>query len=138
MRTPAVFCAPSTTLRETAQLMDRRHVGSVIVIDGVGEVAGIVTDRDIVLRGVARGRSADAPVDTVMTRNVTAADIHADVVEAAATMMKRGVRRLPVTDGIGHAHGLIALDDLVRHVGQEADVVRELLARQLATPSFED
>jgi signal-transduction protein with cAMP-binding, CBS, and nucleotidyltransferase domain len=138
MHTPAVICAPSTTLRETAQLMEHRHVGSVIVIDEVGEVAGIVTDRDIVLRGVALGRSADAPVDTVMTRNVATVDVHADVAEAAATMMKRGVRRLPVTDETGHAHGLVALDDLLRRVGHDAEMVSELLARQSATTSVED
>ena len=57
MHTPAVICAPGTALRETAQLMERRHVGSVIVIDEVGEVAAIVTDRGIVLPGVALGRS---------------------------------------------------------------------------------
>jgi signal-transduction protein with cAMP-binding, CBS, and nucleotidyltransferase domain len=138
MHTPAVICAPRTTLRETAQLMERRHVGSVIVIDEVGEVAGIVTDRDIVLRGVAQGRSAAAPVDTVMTRNVATVDVHADVAEAAATMMKRGVRRLPVTDETGHAHGLVALDDLLRRVGHDAEMVSELLARQSATTSVED
>jgi signal-transduction protein with cAMP-binding, CBS, and nucleotidyltransferase domain len=133
MHTPAVTCVPSTTLREVAQLMERRRVGSVIVIDNVGEVAGIVTDRDIVLRGVSRGCSADVPVDSVMTRDVASVDVHADIADAASKMMKRRVRRLPVTDEMGHAHGLVALDDLVRHVGRETEMVSELLAAQSAS-----
>jgi len=63
MHTPAVTCAPTMTLREVGQLMARRHVGSVVVIDRVGEEAGIVTDRDIVLRGLATGRSGVIAVD---------------------------------------------------------------------------
>ena len=62
-----------------------------------------------------------------MTRNVATVDVHADVAEAAATMMKPGVRGLPVTDEWGHVHGLVALDDLVRHVGHEAEMVRRVL-----------
>ena len=137
MHTPAVTCAPTSTLREVGQLMERRRVGSVIVIDQVGEVAGIVTDRDIVLRGVAKGRSGDIAVDTVMTRNVATVDARADVADAAATMMKRRVRRLPVVDEDGHAHGLVALDDLVRNLGHQADEMTDLLLSQSSTPSPE-
>ena len=130
MHTPAVTCAPTTTLREVGQLMARRHVGSVVVIDQVGEAAGIVTDRDIVLRGVAEGRSADVMVETVMTRNLATVDVRADVADVAATMMKRRVRRLPVVDERGHVHGVVTLDDIVRDMGRQADEVNEVLLSQ--------
>ena len=133
MHTPAVTCAPTSTLCEVGQLMERRQVGSVIVIDRVGEVAGIVTDRDIVLRGVAMGRSGDIAVDAVMTRNVATVDAGADIADAAATMMKRRVRRLPVVDDDGRVHGLIALDDLVRNLGHQTDDVSDLLRSQSST-----
>jgi signal-transduction protein with cAMP-binding, CBS, and nucleotidyltransferase domain len=133
MHTPPVICAPSTPLREVALLMERHHVGSVIVVDEVREVAGIVTDRDIVLRGVGRGRSADVAVDTVMTRHVATVDVHADVLDAATIMTNRCVRRLPVTDELGHPHGLVALDDLVREFGSRVDLVSDLLRSQSAT-----
>jgi signal-transduction protein with cAMP-binding, CBS, and nucleotidyltransferase domain len=135
MHTPPVVCTPSTTIREVALLMGRHHVGSVIVVDEVGEVAGIVTDRDIVLRGAGRGRSADVAVDIVMTRHVATVDVHADLVDAATTMSKRCVRRLPVTDEFGHPHGLVALDDLVRELGSRVDLVSDLLRWQSATAS---
>ena len=108
MHTPAVTCTPRDTVSAVAQLMATRNVGSIVVIDNVGEVAGIVTDRDITIRGVAEGRSGDIPVEALMTRNVALVDPRADIADAAATMMKRRVRRLPVVDDRGHVHGLVA------------------------------
>ena len=138
MHTPAVICAPGTTLRETAQLMERRRVGSVIVIDEVVEVAGIVTDRDIVLRGVALGRSAGAPVDTVMTRNVATVDVHADVAEGrgdddeAGSASASGHRR----DGSCPRPGGARRPRPPRR--QRGGHGGELVARQSATSSFEE
>jgi signal-transduction protein with cAMP-binding, CBS, and nucleotidyltransferase domain len=137
MHTPAVTCTPTTTVRAVAQLMQSRRVGSVVVIDNVGEIVGIVTDRDVALRCVGEGRSGDVPTDAVMTRDVATIPAQADIADAAATMMKRRVRRLPVTDELGHVHGVVALDDVVRHVGDEADMVNELLLAQKSNPSSE-
>ena len=137
MHTPAVTCAPTSTLCEVGQLMGRRQVSSVIVLDRVGEVAGIVTDRDIVLRGVAMGRSGDIAVDAVMTRNVDTVGTGADVADAAATMMKCRVRRLPVVDDDGRVHGLVALDDLVRNLGHQANDMSDLLRSQSSSLSPE-
>ena len=130
MHTPAVTTTPTATVSDVARLMAARNVGSVVVIDEVGEVAGIVTDRDITVRGVAHGRSGDIQVDTLMTRSVASVEPSADVSIAAATMMKRGVRRLPVVDERGHAHGVLTLDDIVRHVARQADEISDLLLAQ--------
>ena len=130
MRTPAVTCTSRSTVREVAQLMARRRVGSVVVVDDVGEVAGLVTDRDVVLRGVAEGRSGDIPVTALMTKNVVTVDPRADIADAAATMVKRGVRRLPVVDERGQIHGLVALDDLVRNLGRQTDELSDLVRSQ--------
>ena len=99
MHTPAVTCTPRATVGDAARLMAARNVGCVIVIDAVGEVAGIVTDRDITVRGVAEGRSGDIPVEAVMTRAVAMVDPTADAADAAATMMKR---RVPSPPGRRH------------------------------------
>ena len=137
MHTPAVTCTPTATVGDGARLMASRNVGCVIVIDAVGEVAGIVTDRDIAVRGVAEGRSGDIPVEAVMTRNVATVDPAADGAEAAATMMKRRVRRLPVVDIHGHVHGLVALDDLIRNVARQADETSDVVFSQLLDSSLE-
>jgi CBS domain-containing protein len=116
--------------------MADRSVGSVVVIDRVDEIAGIVTDRDITIRGVAEGRSGDIPVELLMTRNVASIHSSADITDAAATMMKRRIRRLPVVDDRGHAHGVIALDDIVRNVARQADEVGDLLLAQTSQLPF--
>lgn len=130
MHTPAVTCRPEDTVGEAARMMSDRRVGSVVVIDRVGEVAGIVTDRDIALRCVAEGRSADIAVEEVMSRDVATVDPHADVAAAAKTMLARGVRRLPVVDEFGTTHGMVAFDDLVRLAGRQADELGDLLRDQ--------
>jgi CBS domain-containing protein len=136
MHTPAVTCTPTTTVRAVARLMADRSVGSVVVIDRVDEIAGIVTDRDITIRGVAEGRSGDIPVELLMRRNVASIHSSADITDAAATMMKRRIRRLPVVDDRGHAHGVIALDDIVRNVARQADEVGDLLLAQTSQLPF--
>jgi CBS domain-containing protein len=136
MHTPAVTCTPDETVGAVARLMAARNVGSVVVIDAVGEVAGIVTDRDITIRGVAQGRSGDLPVEIVMTRSVATVDPGADIADAAATMMKRRVRRLPVVDQRGKAHGVVTLDDVMRNVARQADEVGDLLLAQGAPFPF--
>ena len=135
MHTPAVTCRPNATIAEVARLMRDRNVGSVIVVDAVGYLAGIVTDRDVAVRGVGEGRSGDLAVEYVMSRNVATVPLHADVADAAGIMAKRRVRRVPVVDEEDTPHGLIALDDLVRDLGREADAVADTVMVQVTNLS---
>jgi len=130
MHTPAVTCRPGATIAEVARLMRDRNVGSVIVVDGIGYLAGIVTDRDVAVRGVGEGRSGDLAVEHIMSRNVATVLLHADVADAPGIMAKRSVRRLPVVDDDDTPHGLVALDDLVRHLGREGDAVADTVMLQ--------
>ena len=131
MHTPPVTCRPNATIAEVARLMRDRNVGSVIIVDAVGYLAGIVTDRDVAVRGVGEGRSGDLAVEYVMSRNVATVPLHADVADAAGVMAKRRVRRVPVVDEEDTPHGLVALDDLVRHLGREADAVADTVMVQV-------
>ncbi len=130
MRTPAVVCRPTTSLKEAAKMMEARNVGSVLVVDNVGYLTGIVTDRDLALKGAGRGRSPDVTVDTVMTRDVASVTPASDISEASAIMQKRGVRRVPVVDDMGVIHGMVAFDDLFRNLGHEADDLVEAVLSQ--------
>jgi CBS domain-containing protein len=112
--------------------MSDRNVGSVVVVDDIGYLAGIVTDRDVAVRGVGQGRSGDVAVDRIMSRSVATIPLHADVSDAAAITAKRCVRRLPVVDEDDTPHGMVALDDLVRHLGREADAVADTVILQAA------
>jgi CBS domain-containing protein len=69
--------------------MDRHNVGSVVVTHG-DALTGIVTDRDIVLRAVARGFAADVPVSAVMTNDIARVFVRADITDAAAPMRPAG------------------------------------------------
>jgi CBS domain-containing protein len=135
MHTPVVTCRPDATIAEVARLMRDRNVGSVVVVDQVSYLAGIVTDRDVAVRAVGEGRSGDLEVEQIMSRNVATVLLHADVSDAAGIMVKRSVRRLPVVDEDDRAHGVVALDDLVRHLGREADAVADTVMLQAANLS---
>jgi signal-transduction protein with cAMP-binding, CBS, and nucleotidyltransferase domain len=130
MHTPPVTCPSSMAVGDVARLMRDRNVGSVLVIDQVGYLAGIVTDRDLALRALGEGRSADVAVEHVMSRDVATISIHADVSDAASIMAKRTVRRLPVVDEQDQPHGMVTLDDLVRHHGTEGDALADTVILQ--------
>jgi CBS domain-containing protein len=130
MHSPAVMCRSSDTLAEVALLMRDRSVGSVVVIDNIGYLAGIVTDRDLAVRGLGDGHSPDSTVDAVMTRDVATVSLHADVSDAAAMMAERMVRRLPVVDERHHIYGVVTLDDLLRNLGSDADRLADTVVMQ--------
>jgi signal-transduction protein with cAMP-binding, CBS, and nucleotidyltransferase domain len=124
------MCRSSATLADVARLMRDRNVGSVVVLDAIGYLAGIVTDRDLAVRGLAKGSSPDSEVDQVMTRDVATVTLHTDVSDAGALMARRMVRRLPVVDEQLHVCGIVALDDLLRHLGTDADRLSDTVLMQ--------
>lgn len=130
MHTPAVTCGPTTKLGEVARLMRDRNVGSVLVVDQIGYLAGIVTDRDVAVRGMGEGRSADVEVEHVMTRDVATTTLQADVSDAVAIMAKHVVRRLPVVDQDDRPHGVVTFDDVIRHLGTETDALADMVILQ--------
>ena len=97
-------------LSEAARVMREADVGSVVVVDG-GEVAGIVTDRDIVVRAVADGREPSTPVREACSPNVVTLSPDQDLDEAARLMREQDVRRLPVVQD-GRPAGILSLGDL--------------------------
>lgn len=112
---PAISCQPTTAIVQVARLMAEHEVGSVIVVDGDGRLAGIVTDRDIALRGFARGLDPGAAVSIVMSHDVVGVPEHAGWEAAANQLATWAHRRLPVVDDDGVVRGVITLDDLLLH-----------------------
>jgi predicted transcriptional regulator len=102
---------PGTTLADAAGLMDRAGAGALLVLDG-GRLVGIVTDRDIALRAVARRVPCDGRVDAVMTTGVTTLPATATRDEVVRAFQENSVRRLPLVDG-DQVVGLVTLDDLL-------------------------
>lgn len=111
--------APTDTLQLAAQAMDELDIGAVPVCDG-DALVGIVTDRDIVVRGVAQGCAADrTPVKDAMSTHVECCYDDQSVDEIAARMRERRVRRVAVLDRERRLVGMVALADLAGK-GEEA------------------
>jgi CBS domain-containing protein len=120
-RDPAVIPATST-LREAAELMTSRGVGVLPVVDHVlhRQLLGMLSDRDLVVRGVALGHGEMAKVYEHMSRAPFASVTpFATMSMIAEQITMHRVRRLPVLDGEGCVVGIIGLADLVRRGGAE-------------------
>lgn len=110
MTTDVQTVHPNDTITKAASLMEQLNVGSVPVTDN-NRIVGIVTDRDIVLRGVAKGEDANLKVSEVMTSEVKYATPNMDVHTVADIMAENQVRRLPVVDN-DKLVGIVAIGDL--------------------------
>jgi CBS domain-containing protein len=103
----------SATLREAAKLMDSDDVGAVLVVEN-GEVQGIVTDRDIVVRGIAKDKDPDdTSVREVATTELETVSPDDSVDEVIERFKQRDIRRVPVVED-GKPVGIVSLGDLAR------------------------
>lgn len=105
-----VSISKDATIQEAAALMADEDIGSLPVIDG-NKLVGIVTDRDIVIRSIARGEGANGKVSDAMTRNIVTCAPDTELRSAAATMAERQIRRLYVVED-GDLSGVVSLGDL--------------------------
>ena len=118
---------PETALIEAAQKMKSLDIGMLPVCDG-DRLVGVITDRDITVRGVAQGYDPKtARVQEVMTPEVIYCFDDEDVKEAAEKMEEKQVRRLPVLNRQKRLVGIVSLGDLAVRTGKEtlAGVVLE-------------
>ena len=110
---------PETDLIEAAQKMKSRDIGMLPVCDG-DRLVGVITDRDITVRGVAQGCDPKtARVQEVMTPEVIYCFDDEDVKEAAKKMEEKQVRRLPVLNREKRLVGIVSLGDLAVRTGKE-------------------
>lgn len=108
--------APDTTLTRAAEKMRQLNVGALPVSEG-DRLLGLVTDRDMVVRGIAMGHDPHTSrVSSVMTEDVETLPPTASLEEAARVMEERQLRRLLVVDAGGRLVGLVSLGDLSREV----------------------
>ena len=104
--------SPAESLRNAAAVMWKRQTGSLLIMEG-DEVAGIVTERDL-MKAVARGDDLDAtPVSAVMKRQVLTVAPDTSVAEAARHMSTRWIRHLPVLAD-GKLVGMVSQRDLCK------------------------
>ena len=112
MTSPVIRIHPDETVAVAARTLERYNIGILPVCGGDGKLCGLVTDRDLVTRCLAAGRSpANTTVRDVMTAKVISAQPDLDGAAAASLMGKEQIRRLPVVEN-GRLCGMVSLGDL--------------------------
>jgi len=123
MRAKVITVEPNTTVREAAQLMRKKKVGSVIVVED--KPVGILTESDIIEKIVAEDKKAsDFLVKEIMTSPIIVIDPYIDLEEAMKTMSTCNIRRLPVIEN-GRLIGIITQKDVLRFSPTLLEISRE-------------
>ena len=112
------ICSPEDDVRKAANCMLEADTGSIPVCNGK-KIVGMITDRDIAVRGVAKGMGPDTKLSELMTKDVEFAREADDTATIAKRMSDSQVRRLPVIDSNDEIVGMVSLGDLSR--GTEND-----------------
>lgn len=113
------------TIAYAAQRMAEDDVGALPVLSS-GELVGIVTDRDIAVRGVATGINVNTPIHRIMTDQVATCSPDDDIETALLLMGREQIRRMPVCDDRNRVVGIVALADLADHNPSKSEVTETL------------
>lgn len=98
------------SISEAANIMKQLDVGAVPVIDN-DILVGIVTDRDLVLRGLAEGKNSNESVSSIMTKDITTVNPDMDVHKVADLMASKQIRRLPIVEN-NRLVGIVSIGDM--------------------------
>jgi CBS domain-containing protein len=129
-KSPAV-CDPETRLTDVARMMVEHDCGAIPVVASHDDMkpVGIITDRDIIVRIVAEGRSpAEHITKDAMSPSVATVHGTDSLQNALQVMQDNQVRRVPVVNEQGHVIGMLAQADVALNASadQTADVLREV------------
>ena len=116
--------SPDQPVQEAAKFMLSADAGSMPVTDG-DRLIGMITDRDIAVRGVAKGFGPETLVRELMTDQMITASVDDDVADVASKMSETQVRRLPVVDSDERLCGIVSIADLSRE-GSDGSAERAL------------
>lgn len=138
LMTPSPCVASSQdSARDVARLMRDNDCGAIPVVDENNAVVGMITDRDLAIRALAEGKSADSKVGELMTASPCCASVDDSVRDIERLMSNNQVRRIPIVDAQGKCVGIISQADLAR--AAERDKVTEhevaLVVEAISEPS---
>jgi len=129
----AIFSVPpSHTVLDAVRILDERHVGALLVMDGE-RLSGIISERDIARKVILREKNAsEIPVSGIMTERVVCARGSLTVQEAMAIMTDKRIRHLPVVDG-DRVVAVVSIGDLVKALIEEQKFMIEQLESYIST-----
>lgn len=123
MTAKPVCCTPADSVMDVALVMREHDCGCVPIVDpDTGVLVGVVTDRDLAVRGLAAGRGAHARVGELMSEIPSCCSEEDDVSVVERLMAERQIRRVPVVDAEGCCIGIIAQADVARAALNGGDV----------------
>jgi CBS domain-containing protein len=131
-------CRRDDTAQQAARVMRDRDCGCLPIVDDAGRVVGIVTDRDLAVRGIASGKDPDTKLNDLMTPVAACCGPDDDLRDVEQKMVELQVRRIPIVDGGGRCVGIVSQADIA--LGRSRDTVvtdREiaLVVEQISQPS---
>ena len=133
-------CTPETKLQEIARLMIKYDCGEIPVVDTQKDlrIMGVITDRDIVCRTIAKGLNPlDVSVADIMTFPPVTVTLYDSVEKCCVVMEMNRIRRVPVIDEFDRICGIISQADIVRRdEGHTIEVLREVSAPREHLSSF--
>ncbi len=126
-----VTCEPGTSLHQASQLMKKHNVGCLVVTEQ-GIPKGVITDRDICVRGLANepAISLADPVRLLMTSPVKTLSIKAGLQDAIRIMKEMQIRRLPLVDSSGRAVGIITFSDVYTLLSNEIQDLNSIITAE--------
>ena len=122
-------CSAETTLNEVANLMVEADCGEIPVTDSSNRLVGVITDRDIVCRVVAKGKDpSSVTAAECMTQPVVCVNEDTSIEDVLSVMEENQIRRVPVVDGSGCCCGIISQADVARcgNEKETGELVREV------------
>lgn len=124
-------CEAQESVQQAAQRMHSRKVGTLVVVDPARRPIGILTDRDIAVRVVAKGGDApQTPVREVMTAAPKTLAAESSIQDALEVMRHHQCRRVPIVDGADQLAGLLSVDDVLGLVIDELKSLGGLLREE--------
>jgi len=130
---------PEDSVREAANLMERRNVGCLVVVNEYDEPLGMLTDRDIVVNVLDDVTNVDAiDVGDVMTRDPVTIREGSNIMDLFEVMSYHAVRRLPVVNESGAVVNIVSFDDLIRLLADELNGLADVLASESTRKNIRD
>jgi CBS domain-containing protein len=115
--TPPVTVESGTNVGTLLEEVQRRKVGCVLVSEA-GRTVGIITERDVLLKIVARNVPETAAIDDYMTRNPETLTLEHSIGDAVNMMIERNFRHIPVVDADGNAKGIVSVKDVINLIAE--------------------
>lgn len=127
-----ITVGPEQTLQQAAEVLGRERIGALLVLKPNGDIAGILSERDIVRAVGTKGAEVlDRPVAELMTKDVTCCAPEDSIDSAMALMTARRFRHLPVRQG-GRIVAMISIGDVVKKKVEDAEAEAQQLKEYIA------